>query len=161
MKKIALIALAFSLSVLTASAQQTFEYPAENPIFSITYPEGWDVEPSSDTISASVGDGAVSTVLMAVEGNNIESAIDGAQAGIEEIFPTVKMDDEVQQATLNNLEAILINGVGENDEAKVNFTCAIFTPDGETFFMLFLFSPDGIGDEYVEQINSLLKSITR
>lgn len=155
----AAVLLAFCLP---AFAGQKFNYPQDSPIFSITYPESWTVEAEEQTISAGRSDGAASSVLMALDAQDLEAAIDASAQALGESFADFTADGDPQQAEVNGLGVVLMNGTGEVEgSGKVKVNVAIFTPDAEKFFMLLLFAPEGVAGENTDEINSLLKSITK
>lgn len=155
--RLALLALVFTLSSIYAG--QTFTYPEKNPIFEITYPEGWEIEEDGDSITASPASGNLSSVLMAVAGDDLESALEGAGQGLEETFGHCELS-EAKEGQLNGMPVLFFNGKGKTpDGVALDLGCAIFTPNGETFFMLFIFSSGELSEEDTEKMNSILQSI--
>ncbi len=147
---------------LPVFAGQKFSYPQDTPIFSITYPESWKVEAEEQTISAGRSDGTASSVLMALDAQDLEAAIDASVQALGESFGGFTADGDPQQAEVNGLGVVLMNGTGEVEgSGKVKVNVAIFTPDAEKFFMLLLFAPEGVTGENTAEINSLLQSITK
>ncbi len=159
MKTPALILTSLLAMASLASAGQTFTYPQQAPIFSITYPEAWEIKAEEATINAGSSDGSVATVLMALEGKDLEEAIKGAMAGIDEQFESMTTD-EPQEAQINGMDVLLVNGKGDlKGGGKMNANWAIFTPDKENFFMLLVFTPENVGEDHAKDITSLLQSV--
>ena len=140
-------------------AGQTFTYPAAEPIFEITYPAGWEVEQDSDTLTAGPSSGGLSSVLMAIAGDDLNSALEGAEQGLNETFGEYQLSDP-SEGQINGLPVVFFNGKGQTpDGVSLDLGCAIFTPNGETFFMLFIFSTGDLGDEETAEMNAILQSI--
>jgi hypothetical protein len=147
---------------LPVFAGQKFDYPQGAPIFSITYPETWTVEAQEQTIAAGTDDGGVSSVLMALDAQDLDSALQASVDALGENFTGFETDGEAQEGEVNGMAVVLVNGIGTVDGGgKVKVNCAIFTPDAEKFFMLFIFTPEGVAGQQAEEINSLLQSITK
>lgn len=140
-------------------AGQTFTYPTENPIFEITYPENWEVEQDAQTISAGPSGGGLSSVLMAITGDDLESAVVGTAQGLDDTFATYEID-EPTEGQINEMPVLIFNGRGKTSEGvALDLSCGIFTPDGETFFMMFIFSGGELGEEEIAEMNNILNSI--
>lgn len=158
MKK-TIVALLLTASISFLQAGETFSYPSEAPVFEITYPDTWDIEPTEQMITAGPASGDLSSVLMAVEGNDLETAIEGAKEGLAETFGEYTLG-EPSEGQLNGMPVVFVNGSGQTpDGVTLNMGCAIFSPDGETFFMLFIFAQDELSEEAIEGMNSILQSV--
>lgn len=151
------LCLLASLPLLQAG--QTFTYPSDSPIFEITYPESWEIEQEEQVVTANSSSGALSSVLMAVAGEDLESAVDGAKQGLNEVFEDFSLG-EPREDEINGLPALMFEGKGKGiDGASVDIGGTIFTPDGETYFMLFVFAAGDLSDDDMGEMVGILQSI--
>ncbi len=159
MKKLAIIALIACGSF--ANAQQVFEYPADEPTFAITFPEGWTVESEDgESLSGAPEDGLVAVELVALEADEADGAIAEAKNAFAELYEDLKVD-EVQEGELGNMKVKLFNAKGTDEEGdKSNINCALFSPKGgTTYFMLFFVgSPEG-SEKHAEALTGILQSM--
>lgn len=140
-------------------AGETFTYPADAPVFEITYPANWEVEQEEQVITAGPASGELSSVLMAIAGEDVESAIEGAEAGLNDTFAEYTLS-EPSEGELNGLPVLFFNGKGQTpDGVELDMGCAIFTPNGETFFMIFIFTNGNLSDKATGEMNSILQSV--
>jgi hypothetical protein len=161
MKKLATIGLALIACGSFATAQKVFEYPADEPTFSITFPEGWTVESEEEgSLSGAPEDELVAVELMALEAEEADGAITEAKEAFSDLYEEIEFD-EIQEGELGNMKVKLFNAKGTDEEGdKYNINCALFAPKGgETFFMLFFVgSPEGSA-KHAEALTGILQSM--
>lgn len=125
-----------------------FNYPADKPIFSISFPDAWivdggdeDDEDAGQSLSAGPKDETVLAELSALDAKDAVEAIKEAQAAFKEEFEGIKID-KTQKGEINGLKVSLFNATSvDEDGEKVIINVALYVPPkGETYFMLFFVS---------------------
>lgn len=130
-----------SLIVPPVMAQQTINYPKDEPIFSITFPDEWEVE-ADDSVSASSKDGEVNMELISLDAEALGDAIKLAKESLSEELKGIKWDGEPEKGELNGMNVTFLNAKVTIEEVEMAVNCAVFAPKGEdTFFMLFNIVP--------------------
>lgn len=152
---------AFLCFALPSGAEQRFTYPADEPVFSIAFPDDWEIDDEDEqAISAAPEDELVAAELIALEADEAKAALAEAKAALKEEFEGLEID-EVQNGEVNGLGISLFNASAEVEDAgKFTMNCALFTADeGETYFMLlFIASAEGL-KEHGDSLNAILQSI--
>jgi hypothetical protein len=159
MKTTLVFCIALLISSSIANADQTINYPDKNPIFSISFPDGWKVETEDQSVSASSKDELVNMELIALEAEAISGAIDAAKESLEEELKGIKFD-KPEKGELNGMNAVFLNANVTLEGVKMAVNCCIFEPKGaDTFFMLFNVIPLEALKEHGEDIGKVLNSI--
>lgn len=153
--------VAFAFFALgSAHAEKTFDYPADEPYFSVTFPDDWNVDGEDQSLSASPEDETVAVELMALDAEEFDAAIDEAAKALAEEFGELEWTDP-QEAKVNGMDVVLANAKGELEGETVHVNCCFFAPEkAETMFMLFFFAPSVALEKHGEALNSILQSIT-
>lgn len=143
-----------------AQADQTINYPDKNPIFSISFPDGWKVEMEDQSVSASSADDLVNMELIALEAEALDGAIDAAKESLTEELKGIKWTGEAEKGELNGMSVTFLNAQVTLEGVKMAVNCAIFAPKkAETFFMLFNIVPLEALKEHGEDVSKVLNSI--
>lgn len=159
MKSIWLASFATLLAASAANAEQTYEYPADDPFFTISFPDKWTIEGDDESLSAAPKDESVAVELIALAAEDFEAALDEAAAAIEDGFDNVSYDDP-QEGKVNEMDVLLINAEGAVDGQKLHISICLFAPEGaETIFMMFFFAPPDAFEAHGEELNGILQSI--
>lgn len=141
-------------------ADQIFNYPAEKPVFSIAFPDAWKIETGDKSLSASSADELVNMELMALDGDELASAIDDAKEGLEEELKGIKWLGEPEKGELNGFNVTFLNGNVTLEGVKMAVNCAVFAPKaGDTFFMLFNIVPLESLKQHGDEVSKVLNSI--
>ena len=159
--KSALTALLAIVSLSTsAMADQTITYPVKDPVFSISFPDAWKVEPKGSELSASSEDELVNMSLSAIEAESAEGAVEGAKEGLSEELEGIKWAGEPESGEVNGMKATFLNGRVAIEGVNMAVNCAVFEPKGaDTFFMLFNMIPVEALDKHGEDVSKVLNSI--
>ena len=113
-----------------------FTHPADEPIFSIAFPDDRSVDHEADE---AVG------------------ALAGAKAALKEEFEGFEVD-EIPKGELNGLNVSLFNASAGNDEdGKFTMNCALFVPEegGTCFLLLFIACKEGL-EKHGYALNAIL-----
>lgn len=160
MKTSFLLGLAVIACLGSAQADQTINYPEKDPIFSISFPDGWKVEEADQSVSAASADELVNMELIALEADALEGAVADAKESLKEEFKGLKFTGEPEKGELNGMHVVFINAQATVEEVKMAVNCCIFEPKGEdTFFMLFNVVPMEVLKDHGEDISKILNSI--
>jgi hypothetical protein len=160
MKQTLLLCLAFITAAPLARADQTINYPEKNPIFSISFPDGWKVDTGDESVSASSADELVNMELIALDAEALDGAIDLAKESLTEELKGIKWTDEPEKGELNGMNVVFINAQTTLEGVKMAVNCCIFAPKkADTFFMLFNIVPLESLKEHGEAVGKVLNSI--
>lgn len=144
-----------------AIADQVYNYPADEPIFSIAFPDKWKVDTEEEqSLSAAPEDELAAAELIALDAKDAVNALKEAQEGLKEEFENLKID-KTQKGEVNGLKISLFNATSvDEDGIKITINCALFVPPkGETYFMLFFVSTPEAMKKHGEDINKILQSV--
>lgn len=159
MKSILSVVAALAVTSFLVSADQTINYPAEKPIFSIDFPDDWKVE-AKESVSASSPDELVHMELIALEADAKEEAMDLAKESLAEELKGIKWEGKPVTAEANGMDVTFLNGKVTVDEVEMAVNCVIFAPKGkETFFMLFNVIPTVALEKHGESVGKILGSV--
>lgn len=159
MKTLLLLGLSVFTLVSAVRADQVINYPAEKPIFSISFPDGWKVEPGEESVSAASPDELVNMELIALDADEAATAIDDAKEGLEEELKGIKWT-KPESGELNGFKVTFLNGNVSIEGVKMAVNCAVFAPKGgETFFMLFNVIPLEALEQHGGDVSKVLNSI--
>lgn len=143
-----------------AVADTTVNYPADDPIFSITFPEGWEVDGEDDAVSACSKDELANMEMIVLEAEALGDAIDIAKEALSEEMQGIVFKGKPEKGELNGLNVAFLNAEVEIEEVKVAINCCIFAPkDAEEFFMLFNVIPLEALEKHGEDIGKILNSV--
>lgn len=160
MKTILCSFAAIIYSSLYLPAQQEINYPADKPIFSITFPEDWEVEAADDSVSASSEEGVVNMELLALDADALEAAIEAAKESLAEEFEELEWNGEPQKGEMNGMDVRILNAKVKVEDEEMAVNCAVFAPKGKaTFFMLFNIVPMKALKEQGEVISGIISSV--
>ena len=161
MKKHLLLTLTLALSAFLASASaDTYKLPKDSPIASVSFPEGWKVEASDESVDASSND---EEIYINIEFNDADS-LEGA---IEETFGylkknKVKFDKATEKKTEGDFQGMKVvnydwDGEDSEGKCKISLTVLGVTPK-KALLMLYWASPEG-EKKHEKELNSILSSI--
>lgn len=160
MKTSLLLLLSFLSFVSLGLADQTINYPAKNSIFSISFPDDWDVEFDDESLSASSADELVNMELIALEAEALGEAIDLAKESLSEELKGIKFSGDPEKGQLNGLDVSFLNAQVKVEGVKMAVNCAIFAPKkADTFFMLFNIIPLEALEQHGEAVSKVLNSV--
>jgi hypothetical protein len=163
-KRIMKSVLASFAAIITSSlclhAQHVINYPADEPIFSIKFPEEWDVEMGDESVSASSEDEAVNMELFALDAEELEDAITVAKESLAEEFEDLEWIGKPEKGELNGMDVRFLNAKVEIEDVEMMVNCIVFAPKGKaTFFMLFNIVPMEVLEDHSEAISDIINSV--
>jgi hypothetical protein len=138
----------------------TIVYPAENPVFSISFPNGWLTETDGELLHAMPEDSSVYLGLWALEdAKTVDAALDAVDEVVSSLVTQLKVG-EVDTLVINGIAFLSVDGKGIDTEGdRVNVSAALFSPDQETIFILVYYATPAAEAHYENDLVSILKSI--
>lgn len=159
MKKTIAILSSFVVSTFFLCAEQTINYPADEPIFSIGFPDDWKVK-TGESVSASSADQLVNMELIALEADELDEALDAAKQALAEEMEGIKWNGKPEKGEMNGMEVRFLNAKVTVEDVDMAVNCAVFVPKGkDTFFMLFNIVPMESLEKHGESIGKILNSV--
>jgi hypothetical protein len=104
----------------------------------------------------------VSTVLSPIDGDSIEKAVEDAIKGINDELSDFTVNGDMKEGNINGFATAFFEGTGvAADGGNVNASCAVLTPDGESFFMLMIFELQDLSKRDSADVDKVLASLTK
>lgn len=173
MKKVIVLIALLSLSMAaTAVLAKTYNYPVEKPIFSIDFPDSWNVKYNTESVAilALSPDEEIEYDIWPLPARAVKADIKTAlNAAVKEVNETiaeyVKNPDftDWKSEKINGIEFLWAEGSGKDRETgeRVDMEVDFFSPDDETIYVLMYWgSPEG-GKKYKAEIEKIDHSIKR
>lgn len=159
MRTILSVATTFAMTTWLVSADQTINYPEDKPIFSIAFPDDWEVE-AEESVSASSPDEEVNMELIALDAEELAEAIDLAKESLSEELKGIKWNGKPEKGELNGMDVTFINAKVAIEGVEMAINCAVFAPKGkDTFFMLFNIIPIESLEKHGKSVSKILNSV--
>ncbi|MEZ5386935.1 MAG: hypothetical protein R3F13_15610 [Prosthecobacter sp.] len=159
MKASSLLLLVGLLFAPVSYAEQTINYPATKPFFSISFPDSWVVEHDDESVSASSKDELANMELIALDAEEIDDAIDIGKESLEDELPGIKFT-KPESGELNGMNVTFLNGQVSIEGVKMAVNCCVFAPKkADTFFMLFNIIPLEALEKHGGDIGKILNSV--
>ena len=135
-------------------------YPGENPIFSITFPDDWNVETDEDILHVTPKDESLYLAVWALaDVEDIDAALEVIDEIVDEFVDDLKTE-EPDELEVNGLEITFIDGVGKDEDGeKVEASVALFSPDDETVFVVFYFGYPETSKKHEKALVKIIESI--
>ncbi|MCP4404310.1 MAG: hypothetical protein GY801_44270 [bacterium] len=164
--------LLVGLLVMTGPAfAETYSYPADDPVFSISFPDNWTVERDPNYEKGLVAlseDEEIEIDLWVLEEQEVEDdlleALEAAGREVATIIQEWVTDFEVEERTEGEVDGIRFHqlsgtGVYKDDESKVEVAVTFFSPDNERIFVLMYWGSKEAAEEHGEELESIKQSL--
>jgi len=163
MKTLIILCLALVLTpCFAAKADQEHDYPPDDSLITLTFPDSWDVKVKNGRLYASpAGDSGLFVEVSALESSpeQSEEAIKEAKASIEESFHDVTYDP-LQSTEINTLGVNVINAKGVDKEGKANINAVLIVhPKSKRIFMMLAISSQEAFEKHGEVIPKIIESL--
>ncbi|MGJ8695582.1 MAG: hypothetical protein ACSHYF_04645 [Verrucomicrobiaceae bacterium] len=160
MKQLIFSTLLSCLLSTASLAQQVINYPAEEPVFSISFPDEWTLTMEDESVSASSKDELANMELVVFEAEALDDAIKMAKEGLKEELKGIQFSDDPAKGKLNEIDVIFLNAKVTMEEVDFAVNCCVFTPkDSEESFMLFNIIPIEALEKHAKAITGILNSV--
>lgn len=177
MKKALMVIMGLSLLLMAGSAfaQTVYTYPADKPVFSITFPEKWKVELDAEdqkgmTAMSPDEAAAIEFDIWPVPEDkvkeDVKAAINEEIKGIDEVIAQWVTDakfGDAKSVTINEIEFYGVDGTGKDKESGKDTTVSVdfFTPDGKTLFVLLYWGTPDAEKTYEKELIAIVQSIKK
>ena len=147
------------LLVVQAGFCDIYTYPAEDPIFEIAFPDNWNIETEDEVLHATPKDESIYLMLWAVdEAETFEQALQIIDEVVNDLVPNLEVDDP-ELIEHNNMELLVITGSGSDEGVDLNAELILFSPDGETVFVVFYFATPEAEELHASELTKIQKSL--
>ncbi len=137
MKKLsALVLLVLAGATLPASAA-TFPVPSENPVATVSFPDGWASEPYDGGIESTSKDGGIYVAAEMVEAKDVKAATEDGLKFFEK--QGVKIDPatmKTKDIKINTLDAFDLTFTGKDKDGPANVSLTLVNSNAPGKFLL-------------------------
>jgi hypothetical protein len=154
------VAVLFLFAVVPLAQADTFSYPADDPQFSITFPDDWTVEPDEQLLHAGPKDGTIYLGVWALEGaENLDTALEALDEALGKFFTELELG-EADTMEVNDIPFVAVDGTGaDKDGDKVDLSVALFLPDENSVYILLYFGTEEAEETHEDELMSIIQSI--
>jgi len=158
-KSLIIIVLSLFINLCSIQAETIVAYPDEDPVFSVNFPDSWNIKIDEEQLYATSDDESIYCGLQALENvEDLEDALDALSDETDEIFDSIEVNEE-GEAKINNIPFVFIEANGQVDDTVVKISLAVFSTDGETFFIGIFFGPPEIFKQHKKEIDGIVDSV--
>jgi predicted Zn-dependent protease len=145
-----------------AGSGNTIVYPSENPVFSITFPDGWETETDENLLHAFPADSSIYLGLWALEeGVKLEDALDALDEIVSSLVTGLETG-EAEKNEINGIEIVSVDGSGKDTEGDdVNVSAALFSPDDSQVFILIYYATPAAEARHEDELIAVIGSINK
>lgn len=173
MKKLSAFILLFCFVAVTASVfAKPYKYPVEKPVFTITFPDSWNVELNSQDVAifAQSPDNEIEYDIWALPAKDVDQDVKAAindavgevNSLIEQYMSSAAFGDW-KWTTKNDIDFMWAEGEGryKEENQKVYVEVDFFSPDDKTVYILMYWGTKQGEKKYADDIKAIDKSIKR
>lgn len=156
----ALLVLSMAVVADGGSSDNTIIYPAENPIFSVTFPDNWETETEDDILHATPSDSSIYLGIWALEDvKDLDAALDAVDETVSSLVKNLEVG-EVETSDINGIKFMIVDGEGKDEEGDyVDVSVALFSPDEKQIFIMLYYGTPEAEQAHEDELVSILKSI--
>ena len=160
MKKIFFLLMSLFLFAISVNAE-TYSYPAADPVFTISFPDNWTIETDEELLHAMPADESVYVGIWAIDSvEDVDLVMDALDEEIANFIQDIETDEPVE-TEINEIPFIIVKGNGVvEDDIPVDFSGALFSTDGETFFVGLYFGTPEMIQKYTKKLDAILDSVS-
>ena len=147
-------------TVVPLAQAETFTYPADDPQFSITFPDDWTVEPDEQLLHAGPEDGTIYLGVWALAGaENLDSALEALDEALGNFFTEMELG-EAEAMEINDIPFVAVDGTGaDKDGNELDLSVALFLPDEDAVYILLYFGTADAEEAHEDELMSIVQSI--
>ena len=149
-----------STAAVADGGGDTIVYPVENPVFSVTFPEGWKTEMEEDIVHAAPKDESIYLGIWALEdAENLDAALDAVDEAVSSLVKDLDVG-EADSVVVNGIQFFTVDGTGKDEDGStVSVSVALFSPDGTQIFILLYFGTPQAEDAHKDELVEIIKSL--
>lgn len=155
--------LSLSLIIFGTTFSQAgtkYVFPAEDPIFSIVFPDNWKIEPDEEMLHAAPADESLYLGLWALDVEDVEEATAALDEITADIVKNIKVTS-TDTLEVNDITIFLVEANGDDEDGDtINVSAFFFSPDGETVFITFSYGTPEAEKIHEKELYSILESIS-
>ena len=147
-----------------------YDYPVEQPVFSITFPDNWKVELNTKGVAilAQSPEEEVEYNLWPLPAkevkDNIKAALNEAVAEVNDLVDEYVKDakfGEWKASSINGLDFIAAGGTGKykEDGKAVNLEVSFFSPNGKSIYVILYWATESGETKYRHELEKVEQSI--
>ena len=130
----------------TAAMAKTFPVPADDPIATVSIPDGWSPAPYEGGVEATSDDGKIYVAIEQVAAADVKSAIEEGLKFFVKSGVTIDSDSmKTKETKINALDAFDITFTGKDKDGAANISLTLVATNAAGKFLLLYYwgSPDG------------------
>ncbi|OQX87725.1 hypothetical protein B6D60_03295 [candidate division KSB1 bacterium 4484_87] len=159
-RSLGLILLLLIFTVNFAHAGTKYIFPAEDPVFSIVFPDDWKIEPDENILHATPADESIYLGVWALDAEDIDAALDALDELTAEIVADLKVIS-TDTLVVNDIDILLVEAQGVDEKGLIiNVSAFFFSPDDETIFITLSYGTPEAEKAHQKELISILKSIS-
>lgn len=152
----------------SAQAGQTFTYPTDEPVFSITFPDSWETKVEDDTLIATTADEAIEINLWAMDSEDLkgvgESLLEQAAGEVDGIIDEWVKDFKLSSTDSFELQGMQFievtgSGIGVEDGEPLTVAVDFFSPDSKNLFVLMYWGEPDAEKKHLDDMKAIVQSI--
>jgi len=163
MKRMILFVTIVALFTLTTGAtSSTYVYPEKASVFSITFPDEWQVESEEALLHASPADESIYFGVWALmEADSLDAALKALDESLADYLTELELGDP-EEVEINEITFLTVNGQGKIPEGDlVNVSVALFSPEEKTVFIALYFGTPEAEEKHEETLTKVIQSIKK
>jgi opacity protein-like surface antigen len=158
------VVLGFSLLLALASSAfaATHNVPDENPVATVTAPDGWKAEDHDKGVELTSDDGEVYIAVEATGAKGVEKSMDEAMTYLKKKGVTVDEKSMKQsESKVGGKDAVLVSWNGKDEEGEAHIQLMIVSvSDDKGVLLLYWASPEG-EKKHQDDITAIAQSLKK
>lgn len=157
----------FMLFNLQLFAATEYVHPADDPAFSIVFPDKWNAQVKGAEISVLSPDEAIEIEIWPLDmkpGESIDKSLEAAAEEVDEIiadYVTNPQFKEPQVFEVNGVTFLELEGSAKlkEDGSDLLISVAFFSPNGKSFYVMMFWGDPESTNTYTGDLKKIMKSV--
>lgn len=159
MKTAAFATLALLLATGSAYAGE-IKFPSDEPVASVTFPDGWGEKETETGIDATAPDDSIYMSVDVVEPKDTDQTVTDTVTWLKEQGVTVDPATAKQsKGQLNGMEAVNVNWDGTDKDGPVSISLALVAVPANKVLVMTYWGTKGEQEKNADAMNSIVNSI--
>lgn len=136
-------------------------YPnSSQPLFSVTIPDSWKVEPQEGLLHAAPPDESLYLGFWAMEKPDMDAVGNAVSGIVDEVVKGFKINNE-DDMEINGVHFFFFEGNGRDPDngSPLNASVALFSPDGQNFCVVLYFGSPEAERTHEQTLIGIIQSI--
>ena len=152
-----------TLALLLASGSAyagEIKFPSDEPVASVTFPDGWGEKETETGIDATAPDESIYMSVDVAEPKDTDQTVTDTATWLKDQGVTVDPASAKQsKGTLNGLEAVNVNWDGTDKDGPVSISLALVAVPANKVLVLTYWGTKGEQEKNAEAMNSIVNSL--